>query len=251
MARWREALWSGMGTFREGLVQLLYPSTCWVCGQFFRDNPAQVCPTCEALLTADPHPTCPRCSSSVGPYVPLADGCGHCRDVALAFDRAFRLGPYEGLLRAVILRLKNRHEEGLAEIIGDLWANRLAARLQDIKPEAVIPVPLHWVRHWSRGYNQSAALARSIAKNLHIPCYPQCLRRRRQTPQQTRQATPAARRENVRAAFDVRTGYDLTGKTVLLVDDVLTTGATASEAAKALRALKPTRIIVTVLAHSK
>lgn len=240
-----------MRTLGEGVVQLLYPSTCWVCGQFFRDHPASVCPACESLLCADPHPTCPRCSSSVGPYVPLDEGCGQCRDTGLAFDRAFRLGPYEGLLRDVILRLKHRHEEGLAEIVGALWANHLKARLREFEPDAVIPVPLHWVRHWSRGYNQSEALARSMAKNLQIPCYPKSLRRRRGTPMQTRQVTPAARRENVRAAFEVRPVPDLAGKTLLLVDDVLTTGATASEAAKALRALKPKQIIVTVLAHGK
>jgi len=106
-------------------------------------------------------------------------------------------------------------------------------------------------RYWSRGYNQSEALARSLAKNLRIPCNPHCLRRSRRTPLQSLAATPVARRHNVRAAFEARRGTDIAGKVVLLVDDVLTTGATANEAAKAIRPFKPRHILVAVLAHGR
>ena len=162
------------------------------------------------------------------------------------------MGPYQELLRDVILRLKNSRHETLAEIIGNLWAYHLAPRLRDLSPQVVVPVPLHWTRrYWERGFNQSEILARCLAKSLQIPCYPHCLRRLRRTPRQTQQETPAARYENVRGAFKARSRYSLTGKSVLLVDDVLTTGATANEAARALRVLKPARIMVVVLAHGK
>jgi ComF family protein len=155
-------------------------------------------------------------------------------------------------LREVILRLKNSREENLAEIIGGVWARHMTLRLRELAPQAVVPVPLHWTRrYWERGFNQSEILARCLAKNLQIPCYPYCIRRLRRTPRQTYQTNAAARRANVRGAFQARSHYDLAGKTVLLVDDVLTTGATANEVARAMATLKPARIVVAVLAHGK
>jgi ComF family protein len=239
-----------LSVFRDGLIQLLYPSTCWVCGRLFPDNQACLCFTCEQQITTDQQSACPRCANPVGAHVPLADGCVRCRDERLAYDRALRLGPYEGLLREVIIRLKNSRDESLAEIIGGLLARHMRPRLRDLSPEAVVPVPLHWTRrYWERGFNQSEILARCLARSLQIPCFPHCIRRLRRTPRQTYQTNAAARRENVRGAFQARPGYDLAGKSVLLVDDVLTTGATANEAARALAPLKPARIVVVVLAR--
>jgi ComF family protein len=158
------------------------------------------------------------------------------------------MGPYEGLLREVVLRLKHSHGEGLAEMLGKLWAEHLRDRLTSFKADVIVPVPLHWRKHLWRGYNQSQAIARVLAAHLAIPCKPRWLRRVRHTQPQ-RQQTPAARRENVRSAFRARTGLNLQGKTVLLVDDVMTSGSTASEAARALKPAKPARVIVAVLAH--
>jgi competence protein ComFC len=86
---------------------------------------------------------------------------------------------------------------------------------------------------------------------LEIPVWPQALRRVRATAQQTLQTSAAARQENVKKAFHARSSRNLSGKTVLLVDDVLTTGATANEAARALRGLKPKEIFMVVLAHGR
>jgi predicted amidophosphoribosyltransferase len=109
---------------------------------------------------------------------------------------------------------------------------------------------LHWLRRWRRGYNQSAALARGIATRLGLPCHPSWLRRIRNTPQQTHQ-TPAGRKANVRGAFRTRPGAPVRGRTILLVDDVMTTGVTASEAARALRAGGASRVVVAVLARAQ
>jgi ComF family protein len=160
-----------------------------------------------------------------------------------------RLGPYEGLLRDVILRLKKSSGEALADLAGRLWAAHSESKLRDIRADVVIPVPLHWWRRWSRGYNQSEALARAVARRLGLPCRPGWLGRIRYTPLQTRQ-TPAGRPANVRGAFRARKRATLHSRTVLLIDDVLTTGSTASEAARALREAGAARIIVAVLAHS-
>jgi ComF family protein len=160
-----------------------------------------------------------------------------------------RLGPYDGVLRDAILRLKQHTGEGLAELIGELWAERDRERLCSLAVDAVVPVPLHWWRRWRRGYNQAAAIARSLAQQLQIRCFPSALRRRRNTPDQPSQS-PAGRRDNVRGAFVVRRRAGLHARTILLVDDVMTTGATAHEAARALRSAGAARVFVAGLARA-
>jgi ComF family protein len=166
-----------------------------------------------------------------------------------AFERVVRLGPYDGILREAILRLKNLAGEGLAEVLGGLWAEHDTTRLRELGADVVIPIPLHWLRRWTRGYNQSEALAQPLAVGLHLPCRPGWLRRIRSTPQQTQQ-TPSHRKINVKGAFQGRPRTGLAGKTVLLVDDVMTTGSTASEAARALRQAGAARVVVAVLARA-
>jgi ComF family protein len=207
-------------TLLRGLTQLIYPNTCWVCGDIMPPAQKQVCATCMPALTVDPFPTCPRCSSTVGPNLSITD-CPECRPHSFAFDGAFRMGPYDGLLREVILRMKQWTGEELVEVIAGLWAKGMAERLMSIQAQVVIPVPLHWTRRWRRGFNQSEILARCLAKQLAIPFWPRTLKRMRATPQQTEQPSGAARRDNVKQAFDLRSGFDLRDKTVILVDDVL------------------------------
>jgi ComF family protein len=179
--------------------------------------------------------------------VPLPGGCNACRNQSFHFACAVRLGPYDGLLRELILRMKHASGEGLAEILGALWASHLDKRLRDLKANVIVPVPLHWRRRWTRGYNQSQALAQAIASHLRVPCKPHWLRRIRNTPQQVKQSG-SARRANVRKAFFAPPRAELRGQTILLVDDVLTSGGTASDAARALHAAGAARIVVAVLA---
>ena len=234
----------------HGLVRLVYPGTCWVCGRLVSERAPLVCDGCVHDLTHDPHPTCPRCSSSVGPFVNLDQGCPTCRAAGFAFQRAVRLGPYEGRLREVVLRMKQPASADLAEAIGTLWANQVAPRLHDERIDVAVPVPLHWWRWWQRGFNQSEALARCLARELKVPCEPFRMRCVRRTAAQKTLSAPS-RRANVRDAFRAAAGRGLAGKTVLLVDDVLTTGATADEAARVLRRAGAARIVVAILAHGR
>jgi ComF family protein len=233
----------------QGVLQLLYPRLCWACGQPMSPGPSGFCAPCLGALTTDPHATCPRCAAPVGPHVPLVDGCTHCRGVAFGFDRVLRLGPYEGLLRELILRLKHHTGEGLAEVLAELWADQAATALRATGAELVVPVPLHWWRRLTRGYNQSEALARILAARLGLVCRSRWVRRVRATPRQMQQ-TPSFRKENVRGAFAARAYPGLKDKTVLLVDDVLTTGSTASEAARTLKSAGAGSVVVAVLARA-
>lgn len=234
----------------RGFLQVLYPAVCGACGRSLEMGEAGFCSTCRALLLTDPYPACPRCAGTVGPYVPTDKGCTHCRGVHFHFERAVRLGPYDGLLRELILRLKHSPGETLAETLAGLWAERTGPHLRNVGADVVIPVPLHWRRRWQRGYNQSEALARTLAASLGLPCRPGWVYRTRATPFQVEQ-TPAGRVKNVHNAFRARPWARLRGRTVLVVDDVLTTGSTCSEVAKALRQAGAVRVVVTVLAASR
>jgi ComF family protein len=242
--------WRAARQLTEGLSQLVYPPICWVCQTRQDDLSDGICSACTQTLSSDPHPTCPRCSSSVGPYVNLEGGCTRCRDERFAFQQTLRLGPYEGPLRQVVLRMKHPSGRTLAEVVSRLWARAMHARLRPLQPQVIVPVPLHWHRQWQRGFNQSTLLGQALAGALGTSCRPAVLRRIRATPSQM-SCTPAQRRENVRGTFAAHRNSLPPGQTVVLVDDVLTTGATASEAARALRSFQPARVIVAVLAHGR
>jgi len=232
----------------RGLLALLYPGSCGACGAALDPAESCFCPSCHSQLFRDPFPTCPRCSSTVGPHALVDKGCPRCRADVFHFERVVRLGPYEGLLRDLILRMKKYEGESLAEQVGTLWAKAAESQLRDLKAQLVLPVPLHWRRHWQRGYNQSETLAWAIARQLGLPCRPRWLVRTRNNRSQTEEP-PSARRENVRGIFRASPRPALRGQTILLIDDVLTTGSTASEAARALRQAGAARVVVAVLAH--
>ena len=244
---WHEQFAQFGRSLGAGLLNLVYPSSCLVCGQQSTPETFHFCAQCQSALTNDPRQRCPRCAATVGAFVAALEGCTHCRKEPLAFESVVRLGPYEGVLRELILRMKHASGEILAECLGMLWGQARAPELRDLAADLVVPVPLHWWRRWSRGYNQSEALAGALATTLGLPCRPAVLRRARATPPQVQQ-TPAQRRENMRKVF--RAYGDLQGKSVLLVDDVLTTGSTASEAARALMTCGARRVVVAVLARS-
>src|SRR5262249_9369055 len=111
----------------QGALQLLYPRVCWACGQGLAPDCVDFCETCREALTRDPQARCPRCAAHVGAFVNLEKGCTRCRGVALGFDGTLCLGPHDGLLRDLVLRLKHHAAEGLAEVLAGLWAKHTAS----------------------------------------------------------------------------------------------------------------------------
>jgi ComF family protein len=232
----------------RGLRQLIYPAVCASCGNPLPDDQGCFCLSCRQALTWEPSRTCPWCASPVGEFAQLDGGCVRCRKEDFRFDSAFRLGPYDGALRDAILRIKFGRDETLGEALGRLWAEHCEQRFKAINADVVIPIPLHWRRRWRRGFNQAALVAEPVADRLGLPCRSKWLRRPRHTEPQSQQS-PTARRENLRGAFRISSHADLRGKTILLIDDVLTTGTTASEAAATLKTGGASRVAVAVLAH--
>jgi len=231
-----------------GARQLIFPNLCMICEAALPPGQGIACVACRELVTADPHRVCTRCTSSIGEFAVVDGSCAHCQGTSLHFDQAFRLGVYGGILREVILRMKYGRDEILAASVGSIWADHCAERFRMLEPQVVMPVPLHWWRRWRRGYNQAEPLAVALAERLGLPCDARSLRRIRYTRPQTNQSA-TARRENMRGAFRSADGVAIRGRTILLIDDVLTTGSTLSEAARALKGAGAARVVAAVLAH--
>jgi ComF family protein len=149
-----------------------------------------------------------------------------------------------------VLRIKRPHDRALAVALADLLAERSAQALVAAGIEVVVPVPMHWTRRAWRGANSPETIAARLAARLRVPLATELLVRRRRTAPQASLSAPK-RRANVRGAFRVRPHADLLGARVLLVDDILTTGATLNEAAKTLANAGSGEITVAVLARAE
>ena len=242
-------MWDRVRPFAEGLAELVWPRDCHLCGDRLPPSLAEcwLCDGCRTAVGADPHDTCSRCSSTVGPHTDTADGCGRCRGRRYRFEAAVRLGVYDGRLRDAVLAIKHAAGEPLAEQLGRAWAAERGGRLAAPLPTLIVPVPLHWWRRLRRGYDQAAGVARGVGAGLDLPVKAVLLRRRSTPLQASRSATE--RWDNVRDAFRLRAGAVVRGERVLLVDDVLTTGATADAATGVLLAAGAAQVRVAVLAH--
>jgi ComF family protein len=248
-------------SFSRGLLDLVYPDVCLNCNAEVNqvDSRATLpfCAECLDGFKLFDESTCARCGApppAAGPvYVSKQGGCYHCAGRKLWFDRTIAAGQYSGTLRDSLLRMKHALNEALSLAMGRLIVEQCREQLKALEADVVVPVPMHWRRRLARGTNSAALLAEPIARELSVPMAERLLRRFRHTPPQSG-LSPAQRRENVRRVFGIRSGYYLTSAHVVLVDDILTTGATCSEAAHTLRKAGADRVTVIVaaraLAHS-
>ncbi len=216
-----------------------------------------MCGACWASLEPWRGAICASCglplaTSEIGEAASLL--CGACRIAAPTFDGARSYGLYAGALRQFILLLKFQHRERLGRRLGALLAP-LWASFEDLDGAWLIPVPLHPSRQQERGFNQAELLARGLIRELdgagkgrpRLAC--RALRRTRATPPQTGLSI-AARRENVRGVFATPDAEALRGRTIVLIDDVMTTGATLSESAAALKRAGAERVVALTLARA-
>ena len=180
--------------------------------------------------------------------------CGECRTGDRAFDGARCYGLYSGALRQIILLLKFQRQERLSQRLGALLAS-LWASFENLGGAWLIPVPLHPSRQHERGFNQAELLARGLMRAL-ARTGKGCPRLARQALRRTRATLPqtglsfAARRENVRGVFATRGAEPLRGRAVVLIDDVMTTGATLSECAATLKRAGAERVLALTLARA-
>lgn len=230
----------------DGLFAVVFPTSCSLCHQeIIRAGNIDICPACWDQIAPWNGAACSQCGlpfASERATDSVAPLCPDCRNGEFEFDAARSYGLYSGTLRAVILQLKFRRCERLGKRLGAYllapW-NALAIASDDAP--ILAPVPLHSKRKRERGFNQAELLALGLSRELaRIKKGPRprvdadCLRRTRATTPQTGLSLQA-RKENVRNVFDVHRPERVHGRTVVLVDDVMTTGATLSACAGALK----------------
>jgi ComF family protein len=229
-------------TLVEALAQTFLPASCSICGSAlpWRGSRAGVCPVCWDGATPHTGPLCPSCGTPE-----LVDGgaCLTCRTAPPPWRAAASFGPYAGVLRELILLFKGRGRDELAAPLAGLLIGALR-RAAWPAPDAVVAVPMTWVRRLRRGYNQAELLAHEVARTLGVRRV-RALRRRGRGTQ-----VGGARSERLRlaaSAFPVRRA--VRGR-VVLVDDVFTTGATAAACTRALRRAGADEVLVLTLART-
>ncbi len=226
-------------------VDAVLPPRCLACGETVGD-PGSLCGRCWAAMTFFAAPWCARCGLPF-PH-PMGEGavCADCARGKASWDRARAVMRYDRHSRRLVLALKYDRTD-LAAALGR-WMRQAGGEILG-GADLVIPVPLHWTRLLARRYNQASLLAHAIHAAGGPPVAPDWLVRRRRTPSQGRLG-PLARARNVRGAFALRPGRDVRGKRLVIIDDVLTTGATAEECARVLRREGPAFVGVLTLARA-
>lgn len=220
------------------VLDLVVPKRCGLCARF----DTLLCDGCAARLAPALPPRCNTCWSAL-------DSTGRCRTCASvlvhSLDGLRAMYLLEGDARRLVHMLKYEGISALGQPMGRLLESSYAS--WGISPDAVIAVPLHRSRRRQRGYNQAALLARGLSDSTSLPFAPDLLVRERQTMAQVRVGNVAARRENVAGAF--RAAHSLAGRTLLVIDDVCTTGATLRSCAAALKAAGARRVYGLTFAH--
>ena len=234
---------SAVGSIGETLVATFIPALCARCGGplAWQGSRAGVCTTCWSGIELYREPGCPSCGN---PEVGSAQPCLDCCDAPPAWRAATSCGPYRGTLRDLVLLFKARGGDDLDRPLGDLLCERWRATGWQT-PDLVTSVPMALLRRLRRGYNQAELLARRLAHQLGV-AYATTLRRRHGTAQLGR--SRSARLRLRAGAF--RPKRVLAG-TVLLVDDVLTTGATAAACTRALLTAGADAVEVLTLARTE
>ncbi len=232
-----------MRTWLHRLSFRFWPGTCVLCGDPSR-RALDLCLGCEDDL---PHlgPQCARCAL---PLAPTADGaiCGQCSREPPAFAATLIPYRYAAPLDHLIQRFKHRGDLATGRVLSQLLVRHIGDALRR-RPDVIAPMPLHWRRSAWRGFNQAVELGSELARALELPWDPRLVARSKPTPAQ-QQLDRSARRRNLRDAFVVQN--KVVGLSVALVDDVMTTGATAHGIATCLRQAGAAEVQIWALART-
>lgn len=218
----------------KGFVELAFPppTLCPACWQEPRWRWG-LGKNCRRRIAAIAPPVCNKCGRPLRGEKLTHLHCGQCRQTAYYFSQARSVALYDGALREYLAELKYRYRPELGEALGQLLVEWVDDHPRYGKFDAIIPIPLHKQKLTMRGYNQAELLANPLRRHLGIALKNDIIVRYKLTESQNA-LDRQSRFANVRDAFRVTAAGEVTGSRVLLIDDILTTGATVSEAARVL-----------------
>ncbi len=230
------------------VYDLVYPRKCLCCNGDIGVEPGYICWDCRSTFSVITAPFCSVCGDPVDGRVENVYQCSHCRRELPAFENARSAVRYSGAVRKAIHKLKYGHQVCMARDLAKWLAASYEAHYSGIDIDAVVSVPLYLRRQRERTYNQSSALTGELARNLHLPSFTRCVKRIRSTGSQVT-LNARQRRLNVKNAFAVRDKDWVDGKRLLLIDDVMTTGATVNEVAQILKEARAASVHVLTVAR--
>ncbi len=238
---------------KDAILNLIFPESCIVCAKpVSRQQDSGVCDLCweKTLQLRIYEPWCASCGL---PFQSLEAGETHlCSDCILRpppFSGARSFGYYAAELSRIIQCLKFRRRQNLVGLLAPLLAGTFFDSWEREEFDAIVPIPLHPKRSRERGFNQAVLLSRSLARHLALPVMENVLARVRHTAPQVG-LTDSERKRNVRGAFQCCRRDEVAAQRVLLIDDVMTTGATAASAAEALMSGGALRVSVLTVARA-
>ena len=238
MRSWLSAGRGWLGEISDVVVSVFFPSGCRICERLLTSaSRVPLCAECLASFERVPNIICEVCGRPL-PGLAQKEGeqllCPACQNRTYAFDRARSFAVYKDAVARAILLLKFEQIEPLGAWFAEQLAEVVRAERERLAGDVVVPVPLHRERERERGYNQATLLSKPLARKLQLPHQAVLLMRTRARPEK-QVLTLEERWQSVRGAFATRPGIQVDNLRVLLVDDVLTTGATLDACARALR----------------
>ena len=260
MSGLRQILWQStrpLVYWGRAALRFVFPPSCPLCHadvEFpsaecgHREVSPMLCGQCLSDVLKPRGNRCFRCGLPVGPFIRSEQGCPQCAKHKFRFQRVVRFGVYDDSLRQACIRAKATTQFPLAAALANLLWLTEQADLDGINVDVIAPVPCHWTRRLMRPHHAAETISRVLAWRMGKPLDRRLLRKKRLTPDQS-DLSAAQRRLNLKGAFAIRPfSRSLTGKTVLLIDDILTTGTTANECARTLLRAGAKQVYVAVIA---
>ncbi len=244
----------------KSLINLFFPNICFCCSVKIEDGDSLLCPECNKIIAVGGELLCNKCGMVSEWYYCnmegakpvkhfIRNGCERCLQESFIFDKCRSVMPFNASSRALIHNLKYFEKTRIARYLANLAVDYLEKEKPFHSVDFVVPVPLHLGKLRERGFNQSDYLAKIIAKQMEWKYTPKLVKRVVFTKSQTF-LTPSERKKNVGNAFAVDEKTDIYDKSVLVVDDVFTTGATVNAIASVLKKRKVKNVFVLTIARA-